>query len=81
MMDLALMRPGTPRYWMPFLSKMVAPACHQATWFVPSSSSGTMQPAHTKLRHDSCPSHFAPYHCCTTACKRHAPDAGMIHTS
>ena len=45
MMDLALMRPGTPRYWIPFLSKMVAPAWNQGICLVPSRSSGTTQPA------------------------------------
>ena len=46
MMDLALMRPGMPRYWMPLGLKMVAPASNQGTWLVWSRSSGTTMPAH-----------------------------------
>ena len=44
-MLLALMSPGIPRYWMPFLLKMVAPASNQGTWLVPFSVSGTTHPA------------------------------------
>ena len=44
-MFLALMRPGMPRYWMPLLPKMVAPALNHGTCFVPSNSSGTTEPA------------------------------------
>lgn len=45
MMLLALMSPGIPRYWIPFLEKIVAPASNQGTWLVPFSSSGTTHPA------------------------------------
>ena len=48
-MFLALMTPGTPRYWMPLLLKMVAPALNQGMCLVPSSSSGTMQPVHPRF--------------------------------
>lgn len=41
---LALMSPGIPKYWMPFLEKIVAPASNQGTWSVPFSVSGTTQP-------------------------------------
>lgn len=44
-MLLALMSPGIPKYWMPFLEKMVAPASNQGTWLVPFSVSGTTHPA------------------------------------
>jgi len=44
-MLLALMSPGIPRYWIPFLEKIVAPASNQGTWLVPFRSSGTTHPA------------------------------------
>lgn len=53
-MFLALMRPGTPRYWMPLGEKMVAPASNQATWLVPSSSSGTTIPVQAHMQSLNC---------------------------
>lgn len=63
-MFLALITPGTPKYWMPFLSKMVAPALNQGMCFVPSKSSGTMMPV---LMHTSVSSCCRYLHFCDAA--------------
>ena len=54
-MFLALMSPGTPRYWMPGFEKILAPASNQGTWSVPSSSSGTIMPRAPSMACNRCP--------------------------